>query len=56
MMPCTEMVAARDIGIWHDPERPFRVMPGALRRYVETGDWVLLFNAIALAATPVQSE
>ena len=34
--------------MWHDPERPFLMTRAALRRYVEEGDWVLLFNALTL--------
>ena len=47
----------RDVrDMWHDPERPFLMTRAALRRYVEQGDWVLLFNALTLYSAPVQSE
>jgi hypothetical protein len=50
-------IAPRDVrDMWHDPERPFLMTKAALRRYVEEGDWVLLFNALTLFSAPVQSE
>ena len=48
-----DLVATDVRQVWHDPERPFRVTRSALRRWVADGDWVLLFNAITLASTPV---
>ena len=51
------ILASRDVrDMWHDPERPFLMTRAALRRYVEEGDWVLLFTALPLYAAPVQSE
>jgi len=51
------ILASRDVrDMWHDPERPFLMTRAALRRYVEEGDWVLLFNALTLYTTPLQSE
>jgi len=51
------VLAPRDVrDMWHDPERPFLMTRAALRRYVEEGDWVLLFNALTLYGTPLQSE
>jgi hypothetical protein len=51
------IAASRDVrDMWHDPERPFLMTRAALRRYVEEGDWVLLFNALTLYSAPLQSE
>ena len=51
------IVSSRDVrDMWHDPERPFLMTRAALRRYVEEGNWVLLFNALTLYATPLQAE
>lgn len=53
----SETLAACDVrDMWHDPERPFLMTKAALRRWVEAGDWVLLFNALALYTAPLQSE
>lgn len=53
----TEVLVASDVrDMWHDPERPFLMTKSALRRWVETGDWVLLFNALTLYAAPLRSE
>ena len=52
-----EMLMSCDVrDMWHDPERPFLMTKAALRRWVEEGDWVLLFNALALYTAPLQSE
>jgi hypothetical protein len=52
-----EPLAAGDLrSMWHDPERPFLVSRAALRRCVEEGDWVLLFNALTLYTVPLRSE
>ena len=51
------IAATRDVRyMWHDPERPFLMTRAALRRYVEEGDWVLLFNALTLYTAPLQYE
>ena len=51
------IIAPRDVrDMWHDPERPFLMTRAALRRYVEEGDWVLLFNALTLLGAPVGAE
>jgi len=51
------IAATRDVrDMWHDPERPFLMTRAALRRYVEEGDWVLLFNALTLYTQPLQYE
>jgi hypothetical protein len=36
--------------LWEDPERPFGCAPSDLAGYLEREAWVLLFNAVALAA------
>lgn len=51
------IAASRDVrDMWHDPDHPFLMTRAALRRWVEEGDWVLLFNALTLYGTPLQSE
>ncbi len=35
---------------WEHPDVPFGWTRDALERYVERGDWVLLFNALVLSA------
>lgn len=49
-------LAGEPIELWEDPELPFRCTPEDLRDYAVRGDWVLLFNALTLVGTPVQSE
>ena len=44
------------VEVWEDPEQPFRCSPEALERYLVEGRWVLAFNALVLAGTPLQSE
>jgi len=39
-----------------DLDMPFRPSMDALAYYVATGDWVMLFNAVTLAVTPIYSE
>ena len=38
------------VELWEDPDRPFGCAPDDVRRYLDREAWVLLFNAVALAA------
>jgi hypothetical protein len=40
----------RAVQVWENPDVSFGATPAHLRRYFEGGSWVLLFNAITLAA------
>ncbi len=44
------------IEYWEDPNLPFRCTAHDLQGYATRGDWVLLFNALALLGAPVGSE
>jgi hypothetical protein len=44
------------VEVWEDPEQPFRCTPEAVERCLLAGNWVLAFNALVLASTPLQSE
>ena len=36
------------VEIWENPDVPFAVGADAFARYAARGDWILLFNALAL--------
>lgn len=40
------------IEIWDDPVAPFGCDRESLERYAASGDWVMLFNALALLTSP----
>jgi hypothetical protein len=44
------------IEYWEDPELPFRCTAEDLQGYATRGDWVLLFNALALLGAPLSAE
>ena len=43
-------VSGQLVEIWEDPDRRFGCARADLVGYVDRQDWVLLFNAVALAA------
>lgn len=40
----------RAVEVWENPDVSFGASPAHLRQYFEGGSWVLLFNAMTLAA------
>jgi len=48
--PRRVFVSGRQLEYWEHPDVPFGWSREDLRGYTERGDWVLLFNAIFLAA------
>jgi hypothetical protein len=38
------------VEIWENPDAPFAYGADAFQRYAARGEWVLLFNALALSA------
>ena len=48
--PGRVLVFGQQVEYWEHPDVPFGWSREDLRGYTERGDWVLLFNAIFLAA------
>ena len=48
--PRRVFVLGQQVEYWEHPDVPFGWSPEDLRGYAEREDWVLLFNAIFLAA------
>ena len=49
-------VSGKLVEYWENPELPFRWTPADLKRYARRGQWVLLFNALALTSAPMRRE
>jgi len=49
-------LAGEPLELWEDPELPFRCTPEEIRNYAMRGNWILLFNALAMVGSPVQRE
>lgn len=49
-------LAGEPLELWEDPALPFRCTPEDMRDYAMRGKWILLFNALAMAGSPVQHE
>jgi len=44
------------IEYWENPDMPFRCSADDLQRYVSSGNWVMLFNALTLLGSPLAAE
>jgi hypothetical protein len=49
-------LAGEPIEMWEDPDLPFRCTPDDFNAWATNGDWVLLFNALAMMGGPLAAE
>ncbi len=49
-------MGGRAVEIWENPEIAFGATTEHMRLYTERGEWVLLFNAMTLAASAMSSD
>ena len=50
------IVGGQPVELWESPDVRFDLTPLALRRYLLSGAWVTLFNALALRSAPLRTE
>ena len=58
MPPTTVRIYASEgeLEFWEDPDHPFGCSARDLRSFHDRGEWVLLFNAVALTAGRLESD
>ena len=49
-------VAGQQVEYWEHPDVPFGWSPEEIQAYAEQGDWLLVFNAIVLAAPRPETD
>jgi len=50
------MVDGQTLELWESPDATFDPTNQALARYAGAGDWIALFNALALRDAPLRAE
>ena len=53
---CRVWIAGQSVEYWEDPQCGFGSSAEYVQQYAQTGNWVLLFNALVIAANVSRAE